>query len=153
MFTEHTGGGLIYLRGSRFAARWRFFAAWMVFFDGSHTGIFDICLGSTDRSVGYSLNSELQALLTDSFKSGRQYCSPELVFSDAVFKNLSVANYPDGHVISVNANPIWMIVDVPYFYRELVIFLQLTDRCFCNLAKVAILTGIEDQLDHHTMLA
>ncbi len=78
---------------------------------------------------------------------------PELVFFDSVFENLSVVDYPDRDFISVNTNPIWMIVNVPDLHLEVVIFLKLTNHCLCNFTKVAILTGIEDQLDHLTMLA
>tara|TARA_B100000745_G_scaffold52812_1_gene31401 strand:- start:2188 stop:2418 length:231 start_codon:yes stop_codon:yes gene_type:complete len=76
-----------------------------------------------------------------------------LVYFDAVFENLSVPDYSDGHFISINTHPIWVIVDVPYFYLEVVIFLQPSNRCLCNFTKVTILTRIEDQLDHLTMLA
>ncbi len=76
-----------------------------------------------------------------------------MVFFDAVFENLSVADYPDRDFISVSTNPIWMIVNVPDLHLEVMILLKLTNHCLGNCTKVAILTGIEDQLDHLTMLA
>ena len=46
-----------------------------------------------------------------------------------------------------------MIVNVPDLHLEVMILLKLTNHCLGNCTKVAILTGIEDQLDHLTMLA
>lgn len=83
----------------------------------------------------------------------RLYCASQLVHVDAVLEHFPAADYADRDLIAVETDPIRIIVNVTLLDIEIDESLQSANCQLGDITKVTILTCIEDQPDHHPMLA